>query len=196
VTLGEAKTVTRRLTATLLSGALALAGLLAVTMPPAEAALPSQSQWVHDTWVAMNGSRVYVDNRVAHGGQQLAVNFDIDNTSLASHYDPGAPVPVTLRFARYADAHGVTLLFNTGRETGGGRMLKAAAELRKAGYVVEEVCGRKSGEGLTHSKQRCRSHFVAEGYTIIANVGNRSTDFVGGNYERAYRLPNYDNQLA
>ena len=34
------------------------------------------------------------------------------------------------------------------------------------------------------------------GFTIIANIGNRSTDFVGGNYERAYRLPNYGNRLG
>jgi hypothetical protein len=181
---------------TLLSGALATTGLMAVSVAPAQAALPSESQWIHDTWVAMNGSRVYVDNRVAGGGHQLAVNFDIDNTSLASHYDPGAPVPATVRFAKHANGQGVTLLFNTGRERGGGRMLQAAAELRKAGYNVKEVCGRKAGEGLAHSKQRCRAHFVAEGYTIIANVGNRSTDFVGGNYERAYKLPNYGNQLA
>ena len=31
---------------------------------------------------------------------------------------------------------------------------------------------------------------------IIANVGNRCTDFVGGDYERAYRLPNYGNRLG
>ena len=62
--------------------------------------------------------------------------------------------------------------------------------------MVTEVCGRAHGEGLVHGKQRCRRHFVDEGYTIIANVGNRSTDFTGGNYERAFRLPNYGNQLS
>jgi hypothetical protein len=31
---------------------------------------------------------------------------------------------------------------------------------------------------------------------LIANIGNRSTDFVGGNYLRAYRLPNYGGQLS
>ena len=59
------------------------------------------------------------------------------------------------------------------------------------------MCGRIStGEALEDSKQRCRRHFVAEGYTIIANVGNRSTDFVGGDYRRAFRLPSYRDQLS
>jgi hypothetical protein len=37
---------------------------------------------------------------------------------------------------------------------------------------------------------------VDEGYTIVANVGNRSTDFLGGSYQRAFRLPDYALQLA
>jgi hypothetical protein len=64
------------------------------------------------------------------------------------------------------------------------------------GYRFAEMCGRYQGESLTSSKQRCRQRFVDEGYTIIANVGNRSTDFVGGNYERAFKLPSYSNRLG
>jgi predicted secreted acid phosphatase len=189
--------MTRPLTvALLLSCVLVLTGLGVNLRSPAAAALPSKDQWVHDTYQAMWGSRTYVNNRVAKGGHKLAVNFDIDNTSLASHYDYGAPVAVTLRFAKHARARGVTLLFNTGRERGDGRLVKARKQLRKAGYAVQEVCGRNHGESLEHGKQRCRQHFVDEGYTLIANVGNRHTDFVGGNYERAFRLPNYDNQLS
>ena len=187
----------RRTTARLIIGAMAVTGMLgAALVAPAQAAVPSKSQWVADTYQAMKGSRSYTYHRVQQGGHKLAINFDIDNTSLASHYDYGAAVAVTLRFAKHARAHGVKLLFNTGRLRGDGRMSKAAAQLRSAGFVVTEVCGRNDGEGLIHGKQRCRRHFVDEGYTIIANVGNRSTDFAGGNYERAFRLPNYGNQLA
>jgi hypothetical protein len=75
-------------------------------------------------------------------------------------------------------------------------MVRAKRQLEHAGYTVTEVCGRRSGESLTHSKQRCRQHYVAEGYTLIANVGNRRTDFTGSGYERAFRLPNYANQLG
>ena len=34
-----------------------------------------------------------------------------------------------------------------------------------------------------------------KGFTLVANVGNNKTDFQGGGYEKAYRLPNYGGQL-
>jgi hypothetical protein len=179
-------------------GAVLSAALLAVgaVTSPASAALPSKATWLDDVDAAMAGSSAYVDRRVARGGNHLAVNFDIDNTTLATHYEPAAPVRRVLRFARHAHAEGVTLLWNTARFVGDGRMAKAKRQLQKAGYAVAEVCGRQRGEEIAHSKQRCRAHFVAEGYTLVANVGNRSTDFVGGDYEKAYELPNYGNQLT
>ena len=176
--------------------AIALAALVApgLAVPAQASDLPTEQQWLADTRQAMYGSRAYVGQRVADGGRRLAVNLDIDNTSLATYYAKGTAVPVVLRFARYARSQGVTLLFNTGRER--GHLAGVARSLRRVGYDVKEICGRKSGETLSHSKQRCRAHFVAEGYTLIANVGNRSTDFTGGNYERAFRLPNYGNTLG
>jgi len=188
--------VIRRVLATALNCLLLTVGL---SMAPAEAAMPSKSQWLADVNTAMYGSQAYVDHRVAQAqgqGAKLAINFDIDNTTLATHYAYGAPVRRVLRFANHAKAEGVTLLWNTGRLTGNGRMFRAKRQLQRAGYAVTEVCGRRSGESLTHSKQRCRQHYVDEGYTLIANVGNRRTDFTGGNYERAFRLPNYGNQLG
>jgi hypothetical protein len=168
------------------------------TAVPATAAhagtLPSRDQWLADTAKAMYGSRAYVGDRVEQGGTKLAANFDIDNTSLQTRYAPGRPVPAVLRFAKYATAHGVTLLFNTGRER--TKLRGITRQLRAAGYAVTEVCGRRSGESLTHSKQRCRQHFVDEGYTIIANVGNRDTDLVGGDYERGFKLPDYGKLLS
>lgn len=165
--------------------------------PSAEVAVPTKSQWLADVNRAMAGSRVYVGKRVSQTDSKLAVNLDIDNTALASHYDYGHPVAVVLRFARYAAGHQVAVLFNTGRIRGGGRLAKAEHALREAGYPVTEICGRSgSSESLSHSKQRCRRHFVSQGYRIIANVGNRGTDFTGRDYERAFRLPNYHDQLA
>jgi hypothetical protein len=179
-----------------LMAVLATIVLLAVpsAMVPAQAStLPSEDQWRTDVRHAMRGSQSYVQNRSARGGGQLAVNFDIDNTTLASHYEPGQPVTRVLRFAKYAHSLGIKLLFNTART---GNLSKAKSALTRAGYAVAEMCGRNKGEAIAHSKQRCRQHFVDQGYTIVANVGNRSTDFVGGNYERAYRLPNYGDQLT
>lgn len=184
--------MTRRLlVVALLTGLL----VMSVLVPPGQAAgVPGRQKWLEDTRQAMTGSRAYVRDRVRQGGTGLAVNFDIDNTALASKYSPGRAVPVVLRFARYADSLGVKLVFNTGRNE--SDLAAAVDQLRRAGYPVAAICGHRKGEALRTSKQRCRQKFVDAGYTIIANVGNRSTDFVGGNYEMAYRLPNYRNRLA
>ena len=93
--------------------------------------MPSKEQWLADTRQAMHGSRAYVGRRVDQGGRRLAVNFDIDNTSLATYYAKGTAVPVVLRFARYARSQGVTLLFNTGRER--GHLAGVARSLRRVG---------------------------------------------------------------
>ncbi len=191
------RTVPRRLPVRLLLALLCCVALVPTWSAPAQAAFPTRNQWLADVDAAMYGSKVYLQRQVDAGGPGLAVNLDIDNTSLASHYDYGQPVGRVQRFAAFARSRGVVLLFDTGRVKGGGRLLRAMRQLREAGYDVGEICGRtSSAETLTHSKQRCRQHFVDEGYQIVANVGNRSTDFVGGNYRRGFRLPSYDNQLA
>jgi len=174
--------------------ALAVALTLVVPSTADAAGLPSKKQWESDTYKALNGSRIYVRNRVAKGGTKLALNLDIDNTSLATYYDTGKPVAATLRLVKYAKSKGVYILFNTGRNV--SLRAKTIAGLKRAGYPVDGLCAHYKGEALRHSKQRCRQSFVNNGFTIIANIGNRSTDFVGGNYERAYRLPNYGNRLG
>ena len=180
----------------LLSAALlALALLLTVLAPSTQASrMPSKQQWLRDTETVLQGSRAYVYDRVARGGSKLALNLDIDNTSLQSYYANGQAVPATLRLVRYAKSKGVYILFNTGRNV--GQRNRTIAQLKSAGYPVDGLCAHYRGETLAHSKQRCRASFVHNGFHLIANVGNRSTDFVGGNYERAFRLPNYGNKLG
>lgn len=172
-------------------------GANAATLPAEHArAVPSRAEWLADVRAAMKGSGDYVRERVASAaeGERLAVNFDIDNTVLATYYDGGGPIRRMLRFARVLEANGVAAVFNTGRL----RTLRAAtrAQLRKAGYQVEMLCMRRKGEALPHGKQRCRDRFIAHGWTLIANVGNRRTDFEGTGYERAFRLPNYGEALG
>lgn len=174
--------------------ALVLAGSV-----PAEAAkrLPTKKHWVKDTREAMYGSRAWIDERTAAPkatDQRLAVNLDIDNTSLATKYAYGKAVPVTLRFVKYAKSKDVAILFNTGRLA--TELTGITRTLQRAGYPIDGICGRQRGERLATSKQRCRASYVAQGYTLIANVGNRRTDFVGGNYERAFRLPDYGKRLG
>lgn len=173
----------------------ALALTLTVLVPPTSAAkMPSEKQWVAKTYKKMTGSRAFVRDRVAQGGTKLALNLDIDNTSLATYYDKGKPVAVTLRLVKYAKSKGVFILFNTGRNV--SKREKTIKELKTAGFPVDGLCAHYKGEPLRTSKQRCRQSFVNNGFTIIANIGNRKTDFIGGNYERAFRLPNFRNRLG
>ncbi len=122
--------------------------------------------------------------------ERLAVNFDIDNTVIATYYDGGGAIPQMLRFAKLLDRlrRRRGLQHRPRRPTSRQRTVR---QLTRAGFPVDEVCLRSKGETLPVGKQRCRDHFIDEGYTLIANVGNNDTDFVGDGYERAFRLPNY-----
>ena len=40
-----------------------------------------------------------------------------------------------------------------------------------------------------------RAEIEAKGYTIVANVGNNTTDLVGGHAERTFKLPDYNGEL-
>ncbi len=169
--------------------------LLSVLTAPTQAArMPGRRAWLHDTATSLSGAQPYVTRRVARGGRKLALNLDIDNTSLQTYYATGKAVPATLRLARYARSKGVYVLFNTGRNVSKRR--STIAQLKRAGFPVDGLCAHYKGEPLRVSKQRCRRSFVHNGFTIIANIGNRSTDFAGGDYERAFRLPSYHNRLG
>lgn len=154
-------------------------------------AVPTRDQWLADVKAAMHGSRAYVRDRVgnAASGERLAVNFDIDNTVIATYYDGGGAIPLMLRFARLLDRLDVALVFNTGRLADQRR--RTVSQLERNGFPVAEVCLRRKGERLAVGKQRCRDAFITDGYTLVANVGNNDTDFEGDGYERAFRLPNY-----
>ena len=173
----------------------AVATLLALTLldPVPAHALPSEDTWHEDVAEAMAGSQRFLARRADNGGQ-LAINLDIDNTALATQYDTGDATPRVLRFARRAHRLDIAVLFNTARPRSDVR--RTARVLRRAGYTVDDICGRKSGESVVHSKKRCRRGFRNDGYRLIANVGNNPTDFRGGGYDRAYRLPNYGGRLS
>ncbi|MBV9832087.1 MAG: hypothetical protein JOZ82_10895, partial [Marmoricola sp.] len=154
--------MTRRLFPALVAAPLVALLLVAAALAPANAArLPSKAHWLKDTRKAMVGSRAWINTRLASPKPtdgKLAVNLDIDNTALATKYAPGRAVPVVLRFVQYADAHGVAILFNTGRLS--TQLSGITRQLRAAGYPIGGMCGRQSGEALVHSKQRCRAAYV------------------------------------
>lgn len=174
---------------------LLLAGLVAVP-PAAQAALPSEATWKADVRKAMAGSQKALVRRAEakRPGEKLAINLDIDNTMLASGYDAGEPVGPTLAFAKRARSLGVTVFVNTARKQ--SRRAGTLRQLAAAGYRIDGLCMAAAGETVKVSKKQCRASFRARGFTLVANVGNSRTDFLGGGYEKAYRLPNYGGQLS
>ena len=182
--------------ALILSLGLSVAAGPAAAEAPRKRDVPSREQWLADVKTAMNGARGYVRERAAAAepGEQLAVNFDIDNTVLATYYDGGGAIPQMTRFVKLLEREGVAVLFNTGRVA--SQAGSTRRQLLRNGFPVDGLCLRGKGRTLVYGKQRCRDRFAAQGYTLIANVGNNDTDFVGDGYEQAYRLPNYDGVLG
>jgi predicted secreted acid phosphatase len=158
--------------------------------------VPSRDQWLADVKTAMAGSRAYVRQRVAERGpdEKLAINFDIDNTVLATYYDGGGAIPLMARFSKFLQRQGVAMVFNTGRVA--SQRSSTLAQLKRNGFPVAGLCLRGQGKTLIYGKQRCRDSFAARGWTLIANVGNNDTDFSGDGYEKAYVLPNYGGELG
>jgi predicted secreted acid phosphatase len=171
-------------------------GAANVEAAPVNRDVPSRDQWLADVKAAMKGSHGVVRSRVAVKApqEQLAVNFDIDNTVLATYYDGGGAIPKMLKFAKFLQRHHVAVLFNTGRL--GSKRAGTAGQLERNGFAVDGLCLRGKGQTLAYGKQRCRNLFIKRGYTLIANVGNNDTDFEGDGYERAVVLPNYDGVLG
>ena len=148
---------------------------------------PSQAQWLADVDAAMAGGTAYLDANSTVPSR--AIVLDIDNTALQSYYQPFAATPSVFAFAQRAVADGYTVLFATGRSADTGGTLR---QLTTAGYRVDSLCFRDpAAPNVQASKVACRAAWTSQGYTIVANVGNHTTDLDGGNAGQQYLLPNY-----
>lgn len=165
------------------------------------------------TKVAVKAGK-YLAKRVAKPlkeGEKRAIVFDIDETTLTnlSHitaqdfgYVPAvwknwvnagqarAIVPVQLVYD-VAVRNNVAVFFITAR----GESERAATErnLRQVGYTTwAKVYFEPDGSELSPQayKTGIRRQIAAEGYTIIANIGDQESDLAGGLAQRTFKLPN------
>ncbi|MEU8582149.1 HAD family acid phosphatase [Streptomyces abikoensis] len=201
----------RRAAATVVAAAaLAMAGTAAT---PAEAATARTSgtaglkgidhdAWIRDVRAVVDRAEPYVAERTAHAeGRKQAVVLDIDNTSLETDFHwatvPTPAVAPVLELARFAHERGAAVFFVTARPG----VLTPATEwnLRKVGYPVDGLYVRHLPDlfqDVSTYKTAKRAEIEAEGYTIVANIGNNTTDLVGGHAERTFKLPDYDGKLS
>ncbi|MFJ9406786.1 HAD family acid phosphatase [Streptomyces sp. NPDC101393] len=160
--------------------------------------LPSKSQWLSDIAPVADALQSHLEERLPDvaDGSEPAVVLDIDNTSLATHYDRGRPVQSILDAVEYAHDHGAAVLFASYRDADADASTRR--QLKEAGYPVDGLCLKPEGHspGKAAVKLGCRKSYEGQGYTLIANVGNRSTDFEGGHYEKGFKLPDYDGALS
>ncbi|WP_342643169.1 HAD family acid phosphatase [Rhodoligotrophos ferricapiens] len=145
------------------------------------------------------------DTSLSNWPEILANDFGrfVDGPCLAGPHQPcgwrdwdlkGAdPVlPTTLRVYQAARAVGVTVFFITGRPE--SQRQATLRNLRRAGYstfarldMVPENARFASAADFKAPRRRA---IEAEGYTIIANMGDQHSDLAGGASERTFLLPN------
>ena len=152
----------------------------------------------------------WIAHRSAAGGK-LAIVLDIDETSLSNlrhmreqdwgyhqqrwsewvaEADAPAIEPVRTVY-QTARAHGVTVFFLTGRRE--SERAATARNLRRMGFdgwqgLIVKANGSK--DSAASFKLAARQRIAAQGYTIIANLGDQDSDFTGGLSERDFKLPN------
>lgn len=143
-------------------------------------------------------------------GERLAMILDIDETALTNlrhmrsldfGYVPAewdawvaqgeAPaIPPVLELFRVARSAGVEVIFITGRKEsdrlGTEKNLRAAGFGDYAALVLKPNGARMTTEQF---KTETRARLVAEGRTLIANVGDQASDLAGGFAERTFKVP-------
>jgi hypothetical protein len=161
-------------------------------------------------------ARGWIERRAAarRPGERLAVVLDIDETVLSNlphmleqdfGYVPrlwdewvdqaAAPaLEPMLEVYRAARAADVAVLFLTGRKAPRDRA-GTEENLRRTGMGEWEAL-RFAEAGDAHlptaaaRKAAARAAWKAEGWTIIATIGDQYSDLEGGHAERAFKLPN------
>jgi predicted secreted acid phosphatase len=158
--------------------------------------------WQRDCQAVMDQALPHLKQRIAQQkpGEKQAIVFDIDNTTLETDFGFSYPQPANqpvLDVAEYAQEHGVALFFVTARPG----IIHAPTEynLEKVGYEVAGLHVRgflDLFKNVADYKTAQRVAIESKGYTIIANIGNNTTDLSGGHAEKTYKLPDYDGQLS
>ncbi|MFE8977699.1 HAD family acid phosphatase [Streptomyces cyaneofuscatus] len=200
--------------------AAALAAALALVAVPATSAAATESTpdgaattvataggvdydlWRQDVAAVAAEARPWLEARTENAGaEKQAIVLDIDNTALETQLHPlwVQPVPAVADvrdLARYADSRGVAVFFVTARPD----IVRALTQwnLEQVGYPVAGLHVRNLPDIFDEPgayKTQKRAEIEAEGYKIIANIGNSDSDIVGGYAERTFKLPDYGGKL-
>ena len=141
-----------------------------------------------------------------------AIVFDIDETSLSmyssmKHLNFGGTmeqfhaadqkgdyvaIPSTLKLYQYAIANNIAVIFITGRpkneEAATIRNLKAEGYNTWNKIVFRDGAYKKTSAAIY--KTAMRKQLTANGYHIVANIGDQTSDLAGGYADKIFLLPN------
>ncbi|MEX0169299.1 HAD family acid phosphatase [Streptomyces sp. LMG1-1-1.1] len=159
--------------------------------------------WRRDVAAVVAEARPYIEKRSEDAGREKqAIVLDIDNSSLETDFHPFWELPTPAiadvrSLVTEAHARGVAVFFVTARPG----IIQSLTDwnLRKSGYPVDGLYVRNLPDLFAEVgsyKTAKRAEIEAKGYKIIANIGNNTTDLVGGHAERAFKLPDYGGKLS
>ncbi|MFF0107507.1 HAD family acid phosphatase [Streptomyces hirsutus] len=184
------------------TSATATTATTATVTATAAAAAVDYDTWQRDCQAVMDQALPQLTQRIANPrpGEKQAIVLDIDNTALESDFGFSFPAPANepvLEVTQYAQERGVAVFFVTARP--GIVEVFTEYNLDHAGYESAGLYVRGFLDlfrNVAEYKTAQRVHIESKGYTIIANIGNNTTDLSGGHAERTYKLPDYDGQLS
>jgi putative acid phosphatase of HAD superfamily subfamily IIIB len=140
---------------------------------------------------------------------RLAIVLDIDETSLSNYaqlslndfgnaqtalavaaISASSPaIAPTLDLYRQARAAGVSVFAITGRPA--AIESQTRQNLNNAGYTeLSSISFKPGSEAVIPFKSGQRAALEAQGYRIVANVGDQESDLAGGHADRSFKLPN------
>lgn len=156
----------------------------------------------------------YLDRRLKNRShERFAIVFDIDETALSNYrtleenhfsndlqvfttcYLLGAPEAIgpILGLYQYAKNRGIEVFFVGSRPNNLLVMDATIRNLKQAGYDGWKELYLKPLDqvmSLSAFKRLKRQHIVDQGYTIVLNIGDQTSDLEGGLSETALKLPN------
>jgi predicted secreted acid phosphatase len=189
------------LTAGAVAPAVAQTGHPAFAVKAAASTTITYAQWQADVTVVTNQAQAYIEQRIAAASStsNLAIVLDIDNTALANYFSSSYPTPAdppVLAIAKYAASKGVKIFFVTARPD----LIDEITEynLKAVGYPVDGLYSRnviQLFESIQTFKTGVRQQLEADGYDIIANIGNNWVDLNGGYADTTWKLPDYNGLL-
>jgi len=171
--------------------------------------------YLQELTTSISSARDYIDERSNiqnQASEKLAIVLDIDETSLSNYdnivsrdfaYDQkklneevlaaNAPA-IAPMLELYQDAlrHHVAVFFVTGRsvtlKSATSDNLKTAGYNTWAGLYLRPNSYKESS--IVPFKTQARADITHKGYTIIASIGDQTSDLTGGYAEKTFKLPN------